>query len=86
MTISIQDIYRHYLRRQASLAELRDWLALNQWSLSRDDQILADEADVALAHLDDGYGDEDYVRCRLAKALENQTITTTRVTLKGKPN
>ena len=76
MNISIQTLFRQYLRMQGSIADLRDWLALYQWNLSESDQVLADEADVALAHLDDGYGDEVDLRERLALVLERYVINT----------
>ena len=75
MPASIWDVYRQYLGRMISLDELRDWLALHQWNLSDEDEDLADEADVALAHLDDGYGDEDDLRFRLSSTFERRTST-----------
>lgn len=68
--------YNAYLRQSISLEDFREWLALNQWDLPPDQQELADEADVALAHLDDGYGDEFDLRSRLAGVLERRTIKT----------
>ena len=76
MTPSIQQIYREYLRRETPLAELRNWLALNQWELHGLEEELADEVDVALAHLDDGYGDEEHLRVRLAFVLAKHTVHT----------
>ena len=76
MAISIQELFRQYFRMEGSIAELRDWLALYQWNLSESDQVLADEADVALAHLDDGFSDEVALRERLALVLERDVINT----------
>lgn len=76
MNASVQQLYREYLRREVSIDDLRDWLALNQWELNGLDEELADEVDVALAHLDDGYGDEDHLRSRLAFVLRMHTIAT----------
>ncbi len=76
MIASMQQLYREYLRREVSLDDLRDWLAMNQWELSGLDEELADEADVALAHLDDGYGDEEHLRSRLAFVLQAHIIAT----------
>ena len=76
MTASILDIYRQYLGRVISLDQVRDWLALNQWDLSEPDLDLADEADVALVHLDDGYSNEDLLRVRLSSVLEQYTSQT----------
>lgn len=79
MPASIEEIYREYLRRSISLDDFREWLALNQWDLPGEQQELADEADVALVHLDDGYGNEDDLRARLAAVLERCTIRTVRM-------
>ena len=76
MTPSIQQLYREYLRRETPLEKVRDWLALNQWELHGLEEELADEADVALAHLDDGYGDEEHLRSRLAFVLAKNTVQT----------
>jgi hypothetical protein len=75
MTTSIVDIYRSFLSGGASLDELRDWLALYQWQLSEGEEDLADEADVALTHLDDGYSDEFDLRLRLGVVLERYQST-----------
>ena len=80
MTTSIQDVYGQYLKREIPLDQVRDWLALNQWDLSGPDRDLADEADVALVHLDDGYSNEESLRVRLSLVLEqysSQTVWTT---------
>ena len=74
MIASVQQLYREYLRREVSIDDLREWLALKQWELNGLDEELADEADVALAHLDDGYGDENHLRNRLAFVLQTNTI------------
>ncbi len=79
MIASVQQLYREYLRREVSLDDLRDWLTLNQWDLNGLDEELADAADVALAHLDDGYGDEEHVRSRLAFVLQTHIIATVQV-------
>lgn len=76
MTSSIHQLYREYLRREISLERVRDWLTLNQWELNGREEELADEADVALAHLDDGYGDEENLRSRLAFVLAKHTVQT----------
>lgn len=76
MTPSIQQLYREYLRRETPLEKVRDWLALNQWELHGLEEELADEVDVALAHLDDGYGDEEHLRSRLAFVLAKHTVQT----------
>ena len=76
MTPSIRQLYREYLRRETPLEKVRDWLALNQWELYGLEEELADEADVALAHLDDGYGAEEHLRSRLAFVLAKHTIQT----------
>jgi len=75
MNLSIEDIYRMYLKRNIALDRLRDWLALYQWGLSEYEQELADEADVALAHLDDGFIDEESLRLRFQAALEHHTYS-----------
>ena len=62
MTTSIMGILRQYLQRNASLADLREWLALNQWDLPPQEQEIADIADFGLAQLDNGYADEDFLR------------------------
>ena len=76
MTASILEMFRLYLRREASLDDLREWLALNQWDLSAEDEELADDVDVALVHLDDGYIDEQFLRHQLAYVLERHTVAT----------
>ena len=76
MTTNIQDVYRLYLKRNISLDALRDWLARNQWDLANEEQHLADEADIALIHLDDGHIDEAALRSRLQDVLERHTIAT----------
>ena len=76
MTLSIQDVYRRYLGREYSLEQLRDWLALNQWELPIHDRELADEADVALVHLDDGYGTERDLRARLSSVFDQYVHTS----------
>ena len=76
MTPSIQQLYREYLRRETPLENVRNWLVLNQWELHGLEEELADEVDVALAHLDDGYGDEEHLRVRLAFVLARHTVHT----------
>jgi len=76
MTSSIQQLYREYLRRETPLEKVRDWLATNQWELHGLEEGLADELDVALAHLDDGYGDEEHLRSRIAFVLAKHTVQT----------
>lgn len=72
MLVSVAETFRKYLRRDASLEDLREWLALNQWDLPEDEQSLVDEADAGLAHLDDGYGTETDFRIRLLAVLDQQ--------------
>lgn len=74
MTISIEDICRLYLKRDIQLAELRDWMALYQWDLSDYYREFADDIDVALAHLDDAYIDEDSLRSHLRSLLERRNM------------
>lgn len=81
MPASIEQVYREYLHWSISLDDLREWLALNQWDLPEEQQELADEADVALVHLDDGYGDEDDIRERLAAVLARRTIRTVKISM-----
>ena len=70
MTTSIKDAYRMYLEWSMTIGELREWLAVHQWHLvEAEEERLVDEADVALAHFDDGYGDEADLRLRLQGAL-----------------
>ncbi len=83
MVVSIEEIIRRYLREEMPLAHLREWVAIHQWDLSsEEDETLADEIDVAITHLDDGYGDEEDVRHRLAIVLERHTTMTTRLVVK----
>lgn len=85
MTTNIQDVYRLYLKRNISLDALSDWLARNQWSLSKEEEHLSDEADVALIHLDDGHIDEAALRSRLQGALERYTTATIECNVKARP-
>ena len=75
MNASFQEIVRRYLRKELTLDELRDWLVFNQWDLFEEDQQLADEVDVALIHLDDGYGEEQDLRIRLSMALDRFSMS-----------
>lgn len=76
MTVSIIDVLRQYLHRDLTLDEFRDWLAVYQWDLQKSDQRIADEVDVVLVHMDDGYTDEYELRNHLASILEINTTTT----------
>ncbi len=79
MAAVILEMFRQYLRREADLDDLREWLALYQWDLSAEDEELADDADVALAQFDDGYITENFLRYRLQYALEARTITVVKL-------
>ena len=63
-------IIQQYLRRDASLADLREWLAVYQWDLPRYAKKLAGILDIELAHLDDGYINENSLRDSLTSLLE----------------
>ena len=67
---SIVGIIQQYLRRDVSLADLREWLAVYQWDLPRYAKTLAAILDVEVAYLDDGYINENSLRCRLTSLLE----------------
>ena len=79
MTTSILGIVREYLDRTIELASLREWLALNQWDLTGADRNLADDVDVAIAYLDNGYSSEPDFRLNLLSvvlAITTKTVTS----------
>ena len=73
MAVTILEMFRLYLGEKAVLDDLREWLAPYQWDLTVEDEELADKADVALAHFDDGYTDEQALRYQLQYAVETRT-------------
>lgn len=81
MTTSITDITRGTLSDEVSLEDLRDWLALYQWDLSDHDKEFADELDVALTFLDDGYIDKESFRATLSLALRRRTWGEAKIVL-----
>ena len=83
---SIIEMCQKFLSDQASLDELRDWLAVYQWSLKGAEEDLADAIDVAIVHLDDGYSDEYALRYRFVLAIEQCVASKFGVVKVKEPN
>ncbi len=70
MNTSIYEITRQYLNGDISLNALREWVELNDWALTGLEEGLADEIEVALVHVADGFATEDDFRDRIAAYFE----------------
>ena len=86
MELSIIEVLRRYVRREASLDELRRWLALNEPELPEDELWLADEVTVALVHLSDGYADENDFRSRITSLVWSHSTAATDFVIGGDQN